>query len=124
MAPLSAPGLVKTGLTWGFVMISLGVSTGLLWNVYLHNVPTWGMDHTEWSYFEDAAWFYTVNQTSGPGVPGMGLTKYGFGVWGWCEWGSSLASETGYGICHGGGAWSINGSAPTNDSVRDLHLPS
>jgi len=71
------------------------------------------------------AWLFTVLKTyDGPVDSDGGLTKYGFHVWGWCEWGNgSTAIQTGA-ACYGGGAWSIPGSAGLESRVDELDLPS
>jgi len=71
------------------------------------------------------AWLFTVLKTyNGPVDSDGGLTKYGFHVWGWCEWGNGTAAIRQGAACYGGGAWSIPGSAGLESRVDELDLPS
>ena len=98
----------------------------LMWYVVVGNAPWWNMDNSGIGTVTAASWLVTINETSsggGTGGSGPGLKKFGFGVWGWCEWSDTDASEAGVADCHGGGAWSIPKSAPDGDSVLNVDLP-
>lgn len=102
------------------------ISHIVYWVVLLRNEPFW--DKTSPTVANNQinthAWLFTVNTTMpGADIPGKGLVKYGFGVWGWCEWGNTRQELQGDATCFGGGAWKIPDDAGPGSNVANLDLP-
>jgi hypothetical protein len=98
----------------------------LYWLVFIRNEPFWkkGWPRIDVPTIDTYSWIFTLNTTlPAAQVPDKGLIKYGFGVWGWCEWGSTLNQSLGQASCYGGQAWSIPDSAGPSSHVTKLNLP-
>ncbi|ORX35040.1 hypothetical protein BD324DRAFT_633712 [Kockovaella imperatae] len=115
MPARDGPGL--PGLYFAISSLCFLFSVGLVWYAYVGNVPVWTSNDPGVGYLDKAGWLLTVQDRFEEGGPGW---KFGFGVWGWCEWHSG---QDGVGQCHGKGSWSIPRSAPDGDPVLDLDLP-
>lgn len=127
MANLKPAGR-PTRITPGIYLIALvmfGVSLILMLMTFLNNVPLFNTHTTLADRMGDiTAWLITINETTattGSTVPGQ--LEYGFGVWGWCEWGNSPVAETGFATCTLSPFWSIPSSAQPGDGVDVLGLP-
>ena len=96
----------------------------LMWTVF-ENVPIWNTHTTSVDHMGFPAWLFQVNETTSakPEKGTDGLKQYGFGVWGWCEWGDSPAAVTDFADCTSKAFWSIPGDGKPGDTVRALHLP-
>ena len=99
-------------------------SHSMVWYVLIWNEPFWqSYDATMVvGQAASAAWLFTIKEMAG-GEGDRGLVKYGFGVWGWCEWGDSHEELAGRASCYGGGAWSVPASAGRGSRVDQLGLP-
>jgi hypothetical protein len=100
------------------------VSHCIVWYVFIWNEPFWQSYDASLaaSQAAGAAWLFTIKEMVG-GEGERGLVKYGFGVWGWCEWGDSHVELAGRASCYGGGAWSVPASAGIGSGVGALGLP-
>lgn len=79
----------------------------LYWVVFMRNEPWWDSESptVPTNQINTHAWLFSVNTTlPGAEIAGKGLVKYGFGVWGWCEWGNTREELQGDATCFGGNA--------------------